>query len=84
MIFSKDIISPKGILVNILLVPLVKKRDTFQRKKIPLVKKKDTFGQEKGYLCVWKPLPRKVSRTPKKVLEKLFKKVKEKNIFFLF
>lgn len=41
----------------------------------------DTFGYKKGYLCVWKPLPRKASQTPKKVLEKLFKKVKEKTPF---
>ena len=43
----------------------------------------DTFGYKKGYLCVWKPLPRKASQTPKKVLEKLFKKVKEKTPFSL-
>ena len=46
-----------------------------------MVKKRDTFGQEKGYLCAWKPLPRKASQTPKKVLKKLFKKVKEKTPF---
>lgn len=51
---------------------------------VPLVKKKGTFGQEKGYLCVWKPLPRKALQTPKKVLEKLFKKVKEKKHLFSF
>ncbi|KWZ85425.1 hypothetical protein HMPREF3224_02115 [Anaerococcus hydrogenalis] len=43
----------------------------------------DTFGQEKGYLCLWKPLPHKASQAPKKVLKSYLKKLKKKH-FFLF